>query len=127
MGSGDALLAMTAAARPPPRKTKTRRKRRTELLLGQMCFLGALLVAAAGLSSLAGRAGYSTSTRTADDHFQRGSRRLLQEPWTNTTEERDRLKNCTEPGRVLAWLYFAHKGGQGRMGLPPVSKLSSVV
>ncbi|XP_029114917.1 sodium/potassium/calcium exchanger 3-like [Scleropages formosus] len=108
MGSADALLAgaMIAAVRPPPppppgmlvhRRTKTRRKRRKEFLVGQMCFLGALLVAVAGVSSLAGRAGYSTSAHRTDDRFQGGSRRLLQEHWSNGTEERDLSKNCTEP------------------------------
>ncbi|XP_061079717.1 sodium/potassium/calcium exchanger 3-like [Conger conger] len=79
------------------KKIKARRKRRKELLLVQMCFMGFLLSVVSGFSLLADNSGYDVSSHTTDGRDGRGQRRLLQELDSNDTEEETTPKNCTEP------------------------------
>ncbi|XP_064173421.1 sodium/potassium/calcium exchanger 3 [Anguilla rostrata] len=74
------------------RKIKAKRKKRKELLWGQLSFLGVLFIVMSGFSCLAKNSGYSASSYSAEDDTRWGSRRLLFDPDKNETR-----KNCTEP------------------------------
>ncbi|XP_064172211.1 sodium/potassium/calcium exchanger 3-like [Anguilla rostrata] len=92
------------------KKIKARRKKRKELLLVQMCFMGFLLLVVSGLSLLAENSGYDTSSRPADEKDGWSGRRLLQELESNDTEERAVSKNCTEPAlHEFPTDLFSHK------------------
>ncbi|KAL7877858.1 hypothetical protein SRHO_G00045010 [Serrasalmus rhombeus] len=77
-----------------PRKVnaKRRRRRRKELLAGQLCLMGLLLALLSGLATLTQNSGYVSSE--VSDKWE--SRRLLQY-FTNETEGPS-YKNCTPPG-----------------------------
>ncbi|KAG5266597.1 hypothetical protein AALO_G00233910 [Alosa alosa] len=86
------------------RKIKARRKGRKELFLGQMCFMGLLLMVVSGLSRVAESTGYRTPSNGPKAIAGWDSRRLLQyyeDTYTyipETTEATERPpKNCTEP------------------------------
>uniref|UniRef100_A0A8C2B5Q9 Solute carrier family 24 member 3 n=1 Tax=Cyprinus carpio TaxID=7962 RepID=A0A8C2B5Q9_CYPCA len=86
------------------KKIKARRKKRKELFGGQMCFMGLLLLAVSGLSSLAENSGYGISSLSTEDSERWESRRLLQDfdIDSNYTDEvqvgPNAEKNCTPPG-----------------------------
>ncbi|KAI1896843.1 hypothetical protein AGOR_G00099030, partial [Albula goreensis] len=109
--------AVRARSRPlqvmlTQKKIKAKRKRRKELLLVQLCFMGFLLLVVSGLSFLAENSGYDISSHTTDDHSGWGGRRLLQELLSNDTEEIERAipKNCTEPAlHEFPTDLFSHK------------------
>ncbi|KAJ8264269.1 hypothetical protein GJAV_G00147210 [Gymnothorax javanicus] len=79
------------------RKIKARRKKRKELLLVQMCFMGFMLSVVSGFTLLAENSGYDVLSHTIDESDGWGGRRLLQELEGNDTEERKTSKNCTDP------------------------------
>ncbi|XP_036430188.1 sodium/potassium/calcium exchanger 3 [Colossoma macropomum] len=77
-----------------PRKVnaKRRRRRRKELLAGQLCLMGLLLAMLSGLATLTQNSGYVSSE--VSDKWE--SRRLLQY-FDNDTEGHS-YRNCTPPG-----------------------------
>ncbi|KAL6487108.1 hypothetical protein MHYP_G00037340 [Metynnis hypsauchen] len=79
-----------------PRKVnaKRRRRRRKELLAGQLCLMGLLLALLSGLATLTQNSGYVSSE--VSDKWE--SRRLLQY-FTNETEGPS-YRNCTPPGSI---------------------------
>lgn len=83
------------------KKIKARRKKRKELFGGQMCFMGLMLLAVSGLSSLVENSGYGISSLSADDSEKWESRRLLQDfdiDGNYTDDVQVGTKNCTPPG-----------------------------
>ncbi|XP_069090828.1 sodium/potassium/calcium exchanger 3 isoform X1 [Pleurodeles waltl] len=77
-------------------RTKSRRKRK-EVLLGQICLMGCLLLLASSVSHWAGESGYSELSLETND--KRNERRLLWALEENATGIREHWhrKNCTEP------------------------------
>ncbi|CAL8331070.1 unnamed protein product [Merluccius merluccius] len=88
------------------KKSKTRRKRRKELVLIQICLFGGLLLVVKGFSYLTENAGYDVSSPRGRSQGQwggAGGRRLLQldmDMMDNSSMEEDEgqePKNCTAP------------------------------
>ncbi|XP_063056298.1 sodium/potassium/calcium exchanger 3-like [Engraulis encrasicolus] len=86
------------------KKIKARRKKRKELLLIQLCFLGGMFLLVTALSYLADGTGYDVlSSLTSYDADRAIARRLLyvsEDDYNNSTEEEDEEeeeKNCTSP------------------------------
>ncbi|XP_019346581.2 sodium/potassium/calcium exchanger 3 isoform X2 [Alligator mississippiensis] len=78
------------------------RRRRQELVLGQLCLLGSLLLLLSSLSCWAGSAGSDVLSYTMETNDKWHGRKLLQEVEENATEipeddEHQYIKNCTEP------------------------------
>ncbi|KAG8549364.1 hypothetical protein GDO81_021428 [Engystomops pustulosus] len=92
------------------RKSRTRRKRK-ELLLGQMCFMGCLMLLASAVSHWAGILGieennslHRNQRNVLDVNANSNGRGLLWADDENFTEiqgEHRHRKNCTEPERPL--------------------------
>ncbi|CAH2253158.1 sodium potassium calcium exchanger 3-like [Pelobates cultripes] len=87
------------------RANKTRRKRK-ELLLGQMCFMGCLWLVGSSFSYWVGNSGYGKFNHLADEQIRAveankwNGRGLLWADQENITEvetEKPHRKNCTEP------------------------------
>uniref|UniRef100_A0A8C5MB15 Solute carrier family 24 member 3 n=1 Tax=Leptobrachium leishanense TaxID=445787 RepID=A0A8C5MB15_9ANUR len=87
------------------RRTKTRRKRK-ELMLGQMCFMGCLMLAASSISYWVDKSGYGNINHLKNEGLSTGEvskwngRGLLWSDEDNITEiqnEKSHRKNCTEP------------------------------
>ncbi|KYO34760.1 hypothetical protein Y1Q_0010503 [Alligator mississippiensis] len=87
------------------------RRRRQELVLGQLCLLGSLLLLLSSLSCWAGSAGSDVLSYTMETNDKWHGRKLLQEVEENATEipeddEHQYIKNCTEPGKDLTKMKF---------------------
>nr|XP_057939595.1 sodium/potassium/calcium exchanger 3-like isoform X3 [Doryrhamphus excisus] len=97
-GQGMSLPAIRLRSRPvSQKKMKTRRKRRKEFLLIQICLFAGLLLVVKGCYFLAGGSDVDVSSHSTNDQERWNGRRLLQNTDNGSTVDMEMENNCTSP------------------------------
>ncbi|XP_040206941.1 sodium/potassium/calcium exchanger 3 [Rana temporaria] len=107
LSRGEQLPALPGMPEESSQRTSRTRRKRKALLLGQMCFMGCLMLVGSSLSYWAGKAGFEGYTAKDSDQRHplevntngngRGLLWMDEENFTEVHGDHRHRKNCTEP------------------------------